>query len=221
MEGNNRYQRNTKFGNSISNRGWKVNQGWKSPRISNVSSHMPSFIDPDPTLKHKKIKSFFIPGTKTWDILSLNQTFCPTSVQAIIQIHVPNSKGVDKLIWHPAIDGVFFVKFAYKLIKLQNENGNNSGIWNKIWKARAHERHKMMLWRIVFNVLPCRANLCQSIHILDPSCPLCGASEENSIHLFTICPLAQILWRQSPELMGYYLICLELQVSGRDGESLS
>ena len=84
------------------------------------------------------------------------------------------------------------------LIKEPTTNGSNSRIWIKIWKARVHERHKMMFWRTTANVLPCSANLGRLFHIPNPSCPLCGSLEETPVHLFTACPLAQILWRQSP-----------------------
>ena len=44
--------------------------------------------------------------------------------------------------------------------------------WQKIWKIKAYDRIKMLLWRIRSNVLPIKNNLVIRIGTSDPNCIL-------------------------------------------------
>ena len=44
---------------------------------------------------------------------------------------------------------------------------NIDPFWNGIWKAKLHERHKMMIWRIAAGYLPTKDKLSRFIDIGD------------------------------------------------------
>ena len=47
---------------------------------------------------------------------------------------------------------------------------NIDPFWNGIWKAKLHERHKMMIWRIVAGYLPTKDKLSRFVDIKNSSC---------------------------------------------------
>ena len=65
-----------------------------------------------------------------------------------------------------------------------------------MWKSRLHERLKMHLWRIAANVLPTKDVISQFANF-EVGCPLCNLSDESSLHLFALCPIAKSLWFRS------------------------
>uniref|UniRef100_A0A2N9GY92 RNase H type-1 domain-containing protein n=1 Tax=Fagus sylvatica TaxID=28930 RepID=A0A2N9GY92_FAGSY len=53
---------------------------------------------------------------------------------------------------------------------------SNAGFeWQRIWKLKAHERTKMLIWRIGANVLPTKERIAQRMSISDTSYSLCNA----------------------------------------------
>ena len=55
----------------------------------------------------------------------------------------------------------------------------------------------MLIWRIVVDCLPTKANLARFFDIGDVLCPLCKAEVESSIHFFALCPVAKAFWFNS------------------------
>ncbi|XP_030964174.1 uncharacterized protein LOC115985370 [Quercus lobata] len=66
--------------------------------------------------------------------------------------------------------------------------------WQKLWRLKAPERTKMLLWRIGKNALPTKENIVLRIGVGDPNCMLCGENIENYCHLFFKCNVARALW---------------------------
>lgn len=65
--------------------------------------------------------------------------------------------------------------------------------WKKLWNSKLHNRHKLLIWRIISDILP-KAKLNQLFQIHDLNCFLCNANVENLNHLFVNCPFTQQLW---------------------------
>ena len=85
------------------------------------------------------------------------------------------------------------MKFVYKA----NQDppcGSSTAQWQKIWKIKAHDRIKMLLWRIGSNALPSKNNLALRLGTSDPSCVLCGSEPETTTHLFFYCQVARAIW---------------------------
>ena len=90
------------------------------------------------------------------------------------------------------------VKFAYRTCTNQANNNNHPEVpWGKLWKFKAPERIKMLLWRVGVNALPTRENLMSRVTVSDPNCVPCGSEIESCCHLFVTCPVAQALWHST------------------------
>uniref|UniRef100_A0A2N9IUZ3 Reverse transcriptase zinc-binding domain-containing protein n=1 Tax=Fagus sylvatica TaxID=28930 RepID=A0A2N9IUZ3_FAGSY len=97
-------------------------------------------------------------------------------------------------MWIHDHKGVFTVKYAYKL-NHDNSNGSNASFeWQRIWKLKAHERTKMLIWRIGANVLPTKERIAQRMSISDTSYSLCNAEPKSGAHLFFNCKVARAIW---------------------------
>ena len=128
-----------------------------------------------------------------WNLPLLSELFNSETVEAIKKIHIPLRSRADKLIWVPDSKWAFSVKSIYKA----NQDppcGSSTVQWQKIWKIKAHDRIKMLLWRIGSNALPTKNNLALRIGTSDPSCVLCGSEPESAIHLFFHCQVARAIW---------------------------
>ena len=122
----------------------------------------------------------------------LNELFNFESVEAIQKIHIPLTGRADKLIWVPDSKWAFSVKFAYKA----NQDppcGSSIVQWKEIWKIKAHDRIKMLLWRIGSNVLPIKNNLAIRIGTSDPNCVFCGRELETASHISFHCQVARAI----------------------------
>lgn len=65
--------------------------------------------------------------------------------------------------------------------------------WRNFWRARLHNRHKILIWKILVHSLPTNAKL-SFISILIRLCPICGLEEENSVNLFLKCLFIAVSW---------------------------
>ncbi|KAJ1417605.1 Reverse transcriptase zinc-binding domain [Sesbania bispinosa] len=99
----------------------------------------------------------------------------------------------DTVIWGPEVSGEYSARSGYKwLSKLDTLTPHTSWTW--IWKAKAPENIKFMIWLICHNSLPTRSTLTQRGLPLDASCPWCNAAEETIAHSLCDCPTSNDIW---------------------------
>lgn len=85
--------------------------------------------------------------------------------------------------------------------KFPSVNPLEQQYWKALWRMKVHERLKVLLWRIIWDTLPTRCRLAERIGSRrenDLDCVLCGAEMESTYHLFLVCPVSRIIWRESP-----------------------
>ena len=56
--------------------------------------------------------------------------------------------------------------------------------WAGFWKLKAHERLKMLVWRIGNNAIPTNLNIASRLGTCDNMCPLCHEDSKSNVHLF-------------------------------------
>ncbi|XP_075636485.1 uncharacterized protein LOC142608673 [Castanea sativa] len=100
----------------------------------------------------------------------------------------------DKSSFFPTPRSQFSVKSCYRLITDGDNISSSVSLSRKIWKANIHERLKMHLWRIAFNLLPTKDQLSEFSPSSDTSCPLYNVEAESALHLFTQCHIARVIW---------------------------
>ena len=167
---------------------------WKDPWVPWLEDFKPKPMDDSIQLNPQMVSSLIDQNAHKWKLEALEQLFDQESVEAISRIIIPIRQREDKLLWIHDHKGVFTVKSAYKL-NHDNSSGSNAGFeWQRIWKLKAHERTKMLIWRIGANVLPTKERIAQRMPISDTSCSLCNAEPESGAHLFFNCTVARAIW---------------------------
>jgi hypothetical protein len=173
---------------------------WESPWIPSLDN----FIPPAPTNIHPsihRVADLIIPDTFQWDRGKISTLFDPITASKILNIHLSPTSQLDKLCWVPNSNGIHSVRSAY--LTDQNERFTTSGPlpksdWNSLWKAKISPRHKILLWKLAWDILPTKATLAARIPAIDTTCHLCNAQVETALHIFTQCPITQSIWLTSP-----------------------
>jgi len=68
--------------------------------------------------------------------------------------------------------------------------------WNQLWKLKAPPCTKSLMWNIIEDKTPARANLRKRAFTGLTWCVLCHQDEESSQHLFLTCFTSKLLWTQ-------------------------
>lgn len=63
--------------------------------------------------------------------------------------------------------------------------------WNLLWNSKIHNRHKILFWRIINVIIPCKAGLSVFFNMHNLSCAICNFNVEDANHIFMLCPLIQ------------------------------
>jgi hypothetical protein len=71
--------------------------------------------------------------------------------------------------------------------------------WKAIWKLNLNHRLKLFLWKMVWNIIPTKVWISQSIpsSTTNTSCSLYSFSKYSLLHLLFTCAIARVVWRQS------------------------
>jgi hypothetical protein len=136
----------------------------------------------------------------SWRQNVLHFLFDPTTISEILKINIrPHS---DSLLWTPSSTGVFSTKSAHHLISSLSPSTPShlsKSSWKALWKLQLNHRLKLFLWKMVWNIIPTKFRISQTIpsSISDTSCSLCSYPIDSLPHLFFTCPLARVVWHQS------------------------
>lgn len=93
----------------------------------------------------------------SWKENLLSTLFDEATVQNLVQIKLPESPQDDVLLWTMNSNGELTVKQAY-LLEQGTWPPQNSPLTadqrRKIWTLKIHKRFKVLLWKIIWNLLP-------------------------------------------------------------------
>nr|XP_023903213.1 uncharacterized protein LOC112015076 [Quercus suber] len=125
----------------------------------------------------------------------LNYFFEESVVEIILNIPIPVFQREDCWAWTASNSGLFSVKSAYWLSRVESPPSNIDAVRGQ--KTKIRERFKMLLWRIAANLLPSKDIISRFNESMDLCCPLFISALETTLHLFTVCPFSKSLWYQS------------------------
>ncbi|KAL0010720.1 hypothetical protein SO802_005828 [Lithocarpus litseifolius] len=134
---------------------------------------------------------------RNWDTAKLNYFFDELVVELILSILIPVFQKDDCWAWTASNSGLFFVKFAYWLSRVESPPSNIDVVRDQIWKTKLHEHFKMLLWRVAANLLPSKEIISRFNESMDLCFLLYSSAVETTLHLFTVCPFSKSLWYQS------------------------
>ncbi|PON31684.1 hypothetical protein PanWU01x14_367940 [Parasponia andersonii] len=120
------------------------------------------------------VSDFILPNAE-WDLPKLLSSFDPNQATAISKIPLTSIPRSDFWIWSPASNGKFSTKSAYLTDQktcLQNHTALSSVLWNKLWAAHIHPRHKIMWWQAILDILPTKCRIARVVNIENITCPV-------------------------------------------------
>ena len=170
---------------------------WSDPWIPNLPGFIPSPKEGANANLALVVSQLLTSEHRIWDMAKLNYFFEEPVVELILSIPIPVFQKEDCLAWIASNSGLFSVKFAYWLSRVESPPSNINAVRGQIWKTKIHEHFKMLLWRIAANLLPSKEIISRFNESMDLSCHLCSSAVETTLHLFTVCPFSKSLWYQS------------------------
>ena len=136
----------------------------------------------------------------SWNCNLVRDLYPPSLASKIFQIPISETNSVqDKLVWKHSSDGVYNVKKAYEILKLEqlqptNHNPFNQVVWTKLWKVKTPLKINTFVWKLLLDSLPTFSNLRSRGISVDSNCPFCNEHEETSTHLFLLCSFLRACW---------------------------
>ena len=138
-----------------------------------------------------------------WKEDEIDRCFIPEEAALIKAIPLSLFNREDVPYWPHTWDGVFPVRFGYRLCLdlAKTEAANSTGaedataVWKAIWRLQVPNRVKNLLWRAGNNSLPTRANLVRRRVLDDALCPECKLNAEDTLHAVWSCPKLVDTWK--------------------------
>lgn len=121
----------------------------------------------------------------------------------------------DSLFWPIYSSGEFTVKSIHKSLVSHRINPISPLCpvqWQDLWKLKVHDRLKLLLWKVVWEVMPTKVTVAARVgsngrRDVDLLCALCGEHSETLHHLLLLCPFSCAVWSESHGSL--ILRCLE------------
>lgn len=117
--------------------------------------------------------------------------------------------GHDTLIFTPAANGQYSVRKAYGKLAQPSQNTSQvrKEVWDSVWQyGEIVPRVRLLLWKLLHNVLPLSKILNTRTGRGDPYCATCGDMEEDVMHFAFHCPFIRMCWFTRPlQLSSGYL----------------
>lgn len=162
---------------------------------------LPVTTSPLPTT----VSDLWIPGTRSWNLQLLSNTFTDQATQTIAATQPIQSDHHDILRWTPTKNGLCTTKSIYKHLSTQqitplplqgsrSINHNANQILQKAWKSKIlPPLLKAFTWRLIRRALATAERAAGYSTHIDQHCAHCGAVE-NDFHLFFQCDLPRAVW---------------------------
>lgn len=174
---------------------------WKEPWIPTIPNFIPLNTNTNPnSLSLNLVKDLIDTRSFSWNLETLKTTFTAQVVKETSKIQISPLDRPKSLFWCPSLSGNFSSKSAYltsQSLRLSPSTHNRPFNWNLLWNSKLHNRHKMLFWRILNDLLPCKDRLNRLFNISDTNYVSCSSDVENLDHIFIHCPLIQQVWFSS------------------------
>lgn len=180
---------------------------WRDPWVPPLPGFIPTTrVDANISLEIVTVWDLMLDSGYGWNVGLLRQIFSPVSAEAIMKVRISELGSTDALFWPLEVSGNFSVKSAHLALVKQRCTSISplwSPQWTDLWKLHMHDRQKLLLWKVEWEVLPTKLKVAERLGEVDKEaenvqCVLCGASPESLVHLLLVCPYSRAVWSEPP-----------------------
>ena len=135
----------------------------------------------------KQVKDLWVNGQWCFDSTA---TLIPNDVKNHITCSpIRQSEADDGWIWHPKVDGNYYGWLLDRCGRRANELS-----WKWVWRFKALEKVKHLLWFYLHEALPTNMLWCHRGMSQNPRCMRCSGEQESILHCIRDCPHAREMW---------------------------
>lgn len=98
--------------------------------------------------KNDKVKEYFYPDIKQWDVTKIQQTFHEVDVRCILQTRIPQIQVQDRVAWMHIVDDCYTTKFGYHYWYEKHYNHEahvDLKGWKRLWKLPIPHKMKYFI----------------------------------------------------------------------------
>ncbi|KAE8663802.1 hypothetical protein F3Y22_tig00112888pilonHSYRG00055 [Hibiscus syriacus] len=140
--------------------------------------------------------SDFIRNDGNWDLENINSFVDEDIARKITVVPPPyRDDGADLPIWLWEDSRTYIIKSSYRELRHVSWEAKDN-IWTIAWNFDGPQRIHNFIWLTLRNRLLTNMERARRGLTSDPSCPSCGESVENILHVVCDCPDAKITWLQ-------------------------
>ncbi|XP_056691844.1 uncharacterized protein [Spinacia oleracea] len=183
---------------------WKVGDGkniragrdrWVHGKVPVFTSHI-RLTD----AKWWTVSHFIESSEFRWNAALIRSSFDNNDANAILSVELPSESVPDRLYWSNNNGGKFTVKTSYAFLQEQIidretilgfRQNRFVPFFKLLWALKILPKWKLLIWKIMVDGIPVKANLDRRGIMLNVNCDLCNDVCEDAQHMFRLCNLAQ------------------------------
>ncbi|XP_021857984.2 uncharacterized protein [Spinacia oleracea] len=137
---------------------------------------------------------------RRWNAPLIWRCFQEQEAKLIMATHIPSDCVQDTYQWEYTKNGKYTFKSGYWHIQSKTNAPplGTDKFWANMWRSSLLPRWKHFIWKLIHRALPTKTNLCKRGIDIEVTCPFCKGQTETDLHIFRLCPTAQMVWRASP-----------------------
>ncbi|XP_021759582.1 uncharacterized protein LOC110724472 [Chenopodium quinoa] len=158
-----------------------------------------------------RVKDFIDRDAKSWDIRKIREAFTFADAREICSMELPISDNSDVFLWNLTKSGYAYLMGKQVINdKLDHEEAE---LLNYIWKRNLLPKWKILIWKVFYNGLAVKENLCYRGMSETGICDICGCQDEELNHMFTHCTNDG---HESPRVLYFFATLWEIWVARND-----
>lgn len=142
-----------------------------------------------------RIRDLMSKAGLSWNSVTISNNFA-NNIRDVI-LNTPISREQDSFVWAPSKSERFFVKSCYRennKKKFHLASHIDWRLWKYLWHSSLHERHKVLVWKLLVNILPTKDRIKYFVSLPDLNCFLCDPAVESISHFLFDCPIVKLCW---------------------------
>jgi ribonuclease HI len=161
----------------------------------------------------EQVQELFIPGTRSWNVQLVNDSFLPQDAEEILKIRPGVRMQEDLLAWAYERHGCYSVRSCYRALKSEQdqieamkrnstESSKDGFWWGALWRLNVPPKVQIFWWRALKASLPTKGELKRRHIEKEDHCEACGEPGESLYHVALKCTFALQLWKAAQEITG-------------------